>query len=102
MKTKKITTIEDLATLIQSEFLVLGGKIDKLEKRMDSIEKRMDSLEKRMGSLEKRMDSLEVRKIEIKNEIRDVRFELKRKVTRDELDELEKRVIGLEKLVLVR
>ncbi len=88
MKIKKITTIEDLATLIQSEFLTLGGKIEKLEKRMDSIEKRMNNLEKEQ--------------VEIKNELRDIKFELKRKVTRDEFEELEKRVIGLEKLVLVR
>lgn len=88
MKTRKISTIEDLATLIQGEFLVLGGKIEKLERRMDSIEKRMANLEKEQA--------------EVKNELRDIKFELKRKVTRDELEELEKRVIGLEKLSFAR
>lgn len=69
MKTRKISTIEDLATLIQSRFWLFDGKNNKLKKR---------------------------------NELRDIKFELKRKVTRDEFEELEKRVIGLEKLSFAR
>lgn len=108
----KISTIEDLAALIQGEFLVMGDRMDNIEKRMGSIERKIDGLEKRitvleervdrvgdrLNAIERQVDRLEQGQVDIKNELKDIKFRLKRKIDDDEFEKLEKRVMRLEKL----
>ena len=49
---KKITTIEDLAVLLEGEFRRIDGEFQKVNKRFDALEIRMDRLEARVDKSE--------------------------------------------------
>ena len=71
-----------------------GEVMSMLESMNDGIKiiaETQEDIVKRLGGLE---DSLEI----IKSDVTEIKFELKRKVSYDEFEKLEKRVIRLEKL----
>jgi uncharacterized coiled-coil protein SlyX len=72
MPKKENATIDDLAGMMQREFLTMGKRFDGVDKRIDNLEKKMDKgfaliderfveLENRMTELESRMSNLEQR-----------------------------------------
>lgn len=72
-KLKKITTIEDLATLMQNEFLVVHGKFDSVDARFDCIDARFDRVDERFDSLKEEvkeirndLENLKLRMVEVK------------------------------------
>lgn len=71
-KQQKITTIEDLATLMQGEFLVIRERFDGVDQRFDGIDQRFDEVDRRFDELEK----------ELKEEINEVRMIVNRIDTR--------------------
>ena len=74
MKKKKITTIEDLAVLMQNEFLSMRGEMnerfDRLEKEVKELRRDIDDLKLRVGELASRFEFNELerrlRKVEVK------------------------------------
>ena len=67
-------------------------KIDRLETRFDGLETRFDGLEARFDGLETKVDNLQ-------SDVTEIKHKLAEKVDRDEFQNLEKRMIKLEKLV---
>ncbi|MGB3073367.1 MAG: hypothetical protein WBP40_01460 [Candidatus Moraniibacteriota bacterium] len=78
-KLKKVTTIEDLATLMQGEFLVIHEKMDSGFQRVDE---RLDEMQQEMRELKRDVEDLKLRMVEVA-----YRFEVR---------ELEKRIHKLE------
>lgn len=82
MKKKKITTIEDLAVLMQEEFLAIHGKFGEVSKGFDQMDKRFDRLEKEIK--------------QIRQDLEDLKLRVDQKVNRFEFLELEKRIRKIE------
>ena len=90
---------------LQTDVNRLHGRMSALEDRMDKLENRMDELENRMDKLENRIDALEHEVHDLRLEVLDSRYDLVRRVRRQEghlhmLDEeltaVQKRVKELE------
>jgi predicted nucleic acid-binding Zn-ribbon protein len=92
-KLKKITTIEDLATLMQQEFLDIHEKVGdgflRVESRLDKVESCLDNVESRLDTIEQELRELKMDLEDMKLRYADVAF-------RFELREMEKRVQRLE------
>lgn len=56
MKRKKITTIEDLAVLMQDEFLAIHGRLDEHDRKLKSIDVRFDKMDARFDKMDKIFD----------------------------------------------
>jgi chromosome segregation ATPase len=89
---KKITTIEDLAVMIEGEFRGIEKRFDMLEVRMDKLETRMDKLEARIGKIESEIAKMSA-------DIAQLRKDLKDADTRTAVIAIELRVSDLEKKI---
>ena len=56
MKKKEITTIEDLAALIQREFISVHSRFSEMDKRFDKMEKEMKLIKSDLEDLKLRVD----------------------------------------------
>ena len=56
-----------------TEFKIIYGRFDQLDKRMDQLDKRMDQIDKRMDQIDKRMDLLDRRMDQMTDEMREMR-----------------------------
>ena len=85
-KLQKITNIEDLATLMQGEFLTIYEKMDDgftgVNGRLDKVESRLDNIERELREIKMDLEDMKLR-------YADVAF-------RFELREMEKRIERLE------
>jgi archaellum component FlaC len=61
MNEEKDITINDLARLMQDEFLGVNRRLDGHDKCFDGIDKRFDGIEKRLDGHDKRFDGIEKR-----------------------------------------
>jgi len=93
-KKKKITTIEDLATMVNNGFQANQEQFDKIDARFDKMDDRFDKINGRLVNIEIRMDNLE-REVE---EIR--KHQIAHTIYRDEFEKLQNRVKALEKLLI--
>ncbi len=57
-KQEKITTIDDLATLIQGEFLVMQDRFNGVDQRFDGIDQRLDGMDQRFDEVDGKMETL--------------------------------------------
>lgn len=130
MENKKIT-IEDLARMIDSgfkeakkdlkdeiksvnqkldfqgerlEFLIDTSKrqFDDITERFNVLEVKLNGLSDRLDFVEKKIDSMGIMEKAILSEIKAIKDKLETKINRGEYLELEKRVIKLEKLALIK
>ena len=101
----KIDNLQTDVNRLHGRMSALEDRMDKLENRMDELENRMDKLENRMDKLENRIDALEHEVHDLRLEVLDSRYDLVRRVRRQEghlhmLDEeltaVQKRVKELE------
>lgn len=76
-KTKKITTIEDLAVLMQQEFLAIRDRFDGVDARFDGVDKRLDGVDARFDGVDRKFVEL---RNELRAEINEVRTELKEEI----------------------
>ena len=83
---KKITTIDDLAVMIEKESRANGKRFDVLEKRFDSLEGKFTAMEEKMATKQD-LFQMETR---IMSKIGDINLELKNH---------DKRILALEKIV---
>lgn len=51
--------IDNLARMVNGEFILVNKKLDKVGERVENLEKRFENLDGRVGSLEKKVDNLE-------------------------------------------
>jgi tetrahydromethanopterin S-methyltransferase subunit G len=58
-KQQKITTIDDLATLIQGEFLVIRDRFNSVDQRFDGIDQRLDGMDQRFDGIDQRFDEVD-------------------------------------------
>lgn len=79
----------------------LEGRFDTLEGRFDTLEGRFNTLEGRFDHLESRFDTLEAKVDRMQDDITDIKHELSQKVNLEDFQKLEKRVVRMEKIVLV-
>jgi len=109
-KVKKITTIEDLAVLMQAGFGRVDSKISSLDDKVSSLDDKIDDLaistakgfagvDKRFDEMDKRVDKLEEN---IKATRRDVLDIGDRFVPRHEFDSLLFRFSNFEKKVMTK
>lgn len=77
---------------MRSQFRVFGEGQQLLLDRVTAIESRLDKIENRLDKIEGRLDKIEV-------EIMEIKRQLMTKVSVDEYNKLEQRVISLEKLI---
>jgi hypothetical protein len=83
---KKITTIDDLAVMIEKESRANGKRFDVLEERFDSLEGKFTAMEEKMATKQD-LFQMETR---IMSKIGDINLELKNH---------DKRILALEKIV---
>jgi polyhydroxyalkanoate synthesis regulator phasin len=62
MKKKKITIIEDLAVLVQNEFLAVNKKIDELKNEVLEIKADLENIKLRMGEMVFRFEIQDIEK----------------------------------------
>jgi len=82
MKKKKITTIEDLAVLMQNEFLSIQERFDGVDGRFDQVDEQFDEMKEEIKELRRDIEDLKLRTGEM--------------VFRFEIKEIEKRLRKLE------
>ena len=90
---KKITTIDDLAVMIEKESRANGKRFDALEERFDALEGKFTVMEERFTVLEEKMatkQDLFQMEARIMSKIGDINIELKSH---------DKRILVLEKIV---
>ena len=85
MQKKKIT-IEILAQMVKRGFDEMGVRF---ERRFDFMEKRFDEVEKRLLRLETGFENLRI-------EVREIKYLLQQKASREELNELDSRLTRVE------
>jgi predicted nucleic acid-binding Zn-ribbon protein len=91
---KKITTIDELAVMINKSFEAVESRIGKIEARLTAVESRLDGIEGQMKSFKKyaaeRFDS-------ISREFKEVKLQIKAADTRAAVVDVEVRVDKLER-----
>lgn len=71
-------------------------------KRLDSIDNRLDGVENRLDRVENRIDTVETKIDRLQDDMVEVKYELRQKVSVKDFEKLEKRVVKLEKLSYAR
>jgi predicted nucleic acid-binding Zn-ribbon protein len=96
-KQQKITTIEDLATLMQNEFLVIHEKFREVHEKMDAgfrdVYKKMDT---GFRSVNERLDSVEHEVKGLRMEFEDLKLRVDQTAYHFEIQGIEKRLRKLE------
>jgi chromosome segregation ATPase len=85
----------------------IDGRLDKIENRLDKIESRLDEIENRLGKVENRItaaskdtENLKNDMIIVKSELASIKNNLKQKTDIERFEQLEQRVMLLEKLIV--
>jgi len=104
-KSKKITTIDELAVMMNNSFQTaqdhIDVRFDKVEGRLDKVELRLDRVEDRLGKVEGRLTKVEIRLDNIEEEVSEIRkHQAMHTIFRDEFERLDNRVKKLEKLLI--
>jgi hypothetical protein len=90
----------------KSEKTFASGEVMSLLENMNDgvkiLAEGQGAIDERLGRIENRLDSVEENIEIIKSDITDIKFDLKRKVSYDEFEKLENRVVKLEKLSFAR
>jgi len=98
---KKGITLDDLARMVQVGFAEMDKRFENLTEEMNgrfaSIEKRIDKIEERLNKIENDIRYIYGSLNVIHREIADIKERLEYTVHREELNELKKRVLVLEK-----
>ena len=95
--TKKKTTIEDLAVMIQRGFQETARK-DDVDARFMDIEKRLDRIESRLNGVEKRLDGIDQELVNIKSDTSYLKSRVS-EIGNLEIEHLKDRVTTLEEKV---
>ena len=66
--TKKKTTIEDLAVMVQKGFSEVDKRFDEVDKRFGEVDKRFDEIDERFGEVDKRFGGIEGRLMNIESD----------------------------------
>lgn len=95
--TKKITSVEELASLTQNEFVAMGRRIDS---RFDNVDKKFDSVDRRFDGI---ADTLDLMRVDLR-EVKLILGPLTKNVAalEETVGQLTKRVVGLEDKVGLR
>ena len=97
----KVDNLEHRFDKLEGRFDNKEGRFDNLEHRFDNLEGRFDKLEGRFDNLEGRFDALETKVDRMQEDVTDIKHELAHKVDIADFQKLEKRVVRMEKIVLV-
>jgi len=73
-------------------------RLDGIDNRLNGIDNRLDGIDNRLDSIDNRLDRVDVKIDRLQDDMVEVKFELKKKVSIDQFEKLEKRVVKLEKL----
>jgi hypothetical protein len=83
--------VEDTVKILAESHMGLAKKQDEMQETLVNMDNRLGRVEIRLNSVETKIDRLQDDMVEVK-------FELKKKVSTDDFEKLEKRVVKLEKL----
>jgi predicted nucleic acid-binding Zn-ribbon protein len=97
-----LESLTDGITLIAEQHGEIVKRLDRIDGKLDRIEDGIEKIEVRLDKIEARLDKIEGDVDDIKNDILKIRQDLKRKVSYEEFEKLEKRVIKLERLAIAR
>ncbi len=90
-------TIEEKAFTATEVGSMIERFDDKLNLVLETMDIKFDGVHGRLDRVESRLDTVETKIDRLQDDMVEVKFELKRKVSQDDLQKLEKRVVNLEK-----
>ena len=96
---KKIDNMSDKQGHLEKKIDNMSDKQGHLEKKIDNMSDRQRRLEKKVEKIESKVDKIEKDMRFVKDELRLIRNELKQKISLEEFNILEERVMKLEKTV---
>lgn len=88
---KTLVNMDNRLGRVEDRLSGVEGRLSGVEGRLSGVEGRLDGVEQRLEKVETKIDRLQDDMVEVK-------FELKKKVSTDDFEKLEKRVVKLEKL----
>ena len=94
--------MNDGIKLIGEQHGELVGEIKTINKRLDGIDGRLDGIDGRLDGIDGRLDGIDGRLDGMQSDITEIKHKLSEKVDRQEFNNLEKRVIKMEKFFLAK
>lgn len=71
---KKVLTNEDLATMMQREFLSIHKKFDKVDNRFEQVDKRFDRIEGTLDEIQNKVNQMDRRLFSVEEDIADIKI----------------------------
>ncbi|EKE21735.1 MAG: hypothetical protein ACD_7C00143G0007 [uncultured bacterium] len=90
-----LESINDNVALIAEQHGGIISRLDGIDNRLDGIDNRLDGIDNRLDSIDDILGTMQI-------DISDIKYDLKQKVSYEEFEKMEKRVIKLEKLVFMK
>lgn len=81
---------------------VIGEQHGGIVKRLDGIDGRLDGIDGRLDGIDGRLDSLETKTDRLQEDVTEIKHKLSEKVDREDFNNLEKRMVTIEKLVFAK
>lgn len=80
----------------------LDSKVDRLDIRLNNVENKVDKLDTRLNNVESNLKTINSRLTRIEDDVVEIKHKLSEKVDMADFKKLEKRMVGLEKLVFAK
>ncbi|MEI8344419.1 MAG: hypothetical protein WCF93_05750 [Candidatus Moraniibacteriota bacterium] len=88
---------ENYVGLVKTQDKILAVQYD-MKNQLERVEIRLSGVEGRLDGVEQRLEKVETKIDRLQDDMVEVKFELKKKVSTDDFEKLEKRVVKLENL----